>query len=434
MVIGLALFSWDQKIGPVLDVQYPEALELSDSLINKIYMTHSYSQEFYKEELIEINFENKSFLSYCDKRRISDVGHEIIILNLQEKEKINSYNLKRQLFDFARGVFQRSKSERNKFFLEGVKLFFKKSSAKKILLLGRAGTGKSTIKEIIFEGKNPKDLLSNPLAPTRGITPSIYSWLDLDLGLFDSSGQELQYLLSDAKEQNIAFDNTDAIIYLFDFQIWVAKSEEIIDEIRSILKIIENKSLKSKLVLFLHKTDLMSKDSISDKIMEIREIIDDKLGLPIYFTSIYPYLIYSLYNAFYEILSNFSEETTALKTILDKNIVDIPKLMCFITDPYNSIIVQTMSNDFNTDLINQSHVLIAQLNHTFEDMTENQIEHVIISSTNNLNIIMENLNLKKFDIKNLIIISETESVNKLIMLTEKIGTSMNQYLYYNKIY
>ena len=78
--------------------------------------------------------------------------------------------------------------------------------------------------------------------------------------------------------------------------------------------------------------------------------------------------------------------------------------MCFITDQYDSIIVQTMSNDFNTDLINQSHVLIAQLNQTFEDMTENQIERVIISSTNNLNIIIENLNLKKFDIKNLIII------------------------------
>lgn len=434
MVVGLALFCWDQKIGSFLEIQYPGALELSDSLINRIYMTHSYSQDFEKGELIEISFENKFILSYCDKRRVADVGYEILILILQERERINSYNLKRQFLDFAGGVFENSKSEREKFFLDGVTQFFKKSSAKKILLLGRAGTGKSTIKEIIFEGKNPKDLIYNPLAPTRGITPSIYSWLDLDIGFFDSSGQELQQLLTDENEQKIAFDNTDAIIYLFDFQIWVAKSEEIIDEIRTILSIIKKKSYNSKLILFSHKTDLISKESIYDKIMEIRGIINDKLGLPVYFTSIYPYLIYRLYNAFYEILSDFSEETTVLKTILDKNMEEIPKLMCFITDQYDSIIVQTMSNDFNTDLINQSHVLIAQLNQTFEDMTENQIEHVIISSTNNLNIIMKNLNLKKFDIKNLIIISETESVNKLIMLTGKIGTRMNQYLYYNKIY
>ena len=433
MVVGLALFSWDQKAGSVLDILYPDTIKLSDSLTNRIYMTHSYSQDFEKEELIEINFENKFILSYCDKRKVADVGYEILILILQERERLNSYTLKRQFFKFAGGVFEKTKSEREKFFLDGVTQFFKKPSAKKILLLGRAGTGKSTIKEIIFEGKNPKDLIYDPLAPTRGITPSIYSWLDLDLGLFDSSGQELQYLLSDENEQEIAFDNTDAIIYLCDFQIWVTKSEEIIEEIRTILSIIKKKSYNSKLILFLHKTDLISKESIHDKIMEIRGIINDNLNLPVYFTSIYPNLIYSLYNAFYEILSDFSEETTILKTILDKNVENIPKLMCFVTNQYDSIITQTMSNDFNTDLINQSHVLLAQLNQTFEDMTENQIEHVIISSTNNLNIIMKNLNLKKFDIKNLIILAETESVNKLIMLTGKIGFRMNQFLYYNKI-
>ncbi len=171
MVVGLALFYWDQQMGSVLEIQYPKALELSDSLINRIYMTHSYNEDFEKEELIEISFENKSILSYCDKRRVADFGYEILILILQERERVNSYNMKRQFLDFAKGVFENSKSEREKFFLDGVTQFFKKPSAKKILLLGRAGTGKSTIKEIIFEGKNPKDLIYNPLAPTRGITP-----------------------------------------------------------------------------------------------------------------------------------------------------------------------------------------------------------------------------------------------------------------------
>ena len=68
MVIGIALFSWDQKIGAVVDVKYPETLVLSDDLINKIYMTFAYSEDFDKDELIETSYKNQDILSYCDKR------------------------------------------------------------------------------------------------------------------------------------------------------------------------------------------------------------------------------------------------------------------------------------------------------------------------------------------------------------------------------
>jgi len=432
MVIGLVLFSWDQKIGSVLDVKYPETLELSESLINKIYMTHSYSQDFEKEELIETHYEDQIIFSYCDKSRVPSVGYEILVLIIHEKEKINSYNLKRQILEFAKKIFQSTKIERNKAFLDNVETFFKKTSAKKILLLGRAGTGKTSIKQIVFEGKDPKDLLYNPLEPTRGITPSVYSWLDLNLGLFDSSGQELQYLLNEETEQRFAFDGADAIIYLFDFKVWTAKSQEIINEIQKILNIIKEKSYKSRLIVFFHKIDLIDNDIKEEEINKIRNIVQNQLNLQIYFTSIYPGLIYSLYNAFCEILSSFSEETVSLKNILDEKIEDLSKIMCFVTDQNNSIIVQTMSNDFNTTLINHSHKLIVQLNQTFEDMSENQIDHLIISSANDLNIIMNNLNLKKFNIKNLICISEILSANKLIFLVGQIRTELNRYLYFNK--
>ena len=432
MVVGLALFSWNQTEGSVLDVQYPESLPLSDSLINKIYMTHAFSEDFKKEELIEINYENQVILSYCDKSRVPEVGYEIIILIFHEKEKINSYNLKKQLITFANTVFQSSNVDRNKIFLQNVKYFFKKSSAKKILLLGRAGTGKSSIKKIIFEGKNPKSLLYDPLAPTRGLISSVYSWLDLDLGLFDSSGQELPYLLSNEEEQKRAFGDADAIIYLFDYQSWVSISQEIIKEIQTIKDIIKKNSPECKLILFLHKIDLIRTDNYDDKINEIKNLVQNQLKIPIYFTSIYLNLIFNLYNAFFEILSSFSEETSILKSILDENIKDFSKIMCFITDQNNSIIVQTMSSDFNILLINHSHRLIAQLNQTFEDMTEDQIEHVILSSSNNLNIIMNNLNLSKFNIKNLIVLSEKVSANKLILLVGKMRAGLNRYLYFKK--
>lgn len=102
--------------------------------------------------------------------------------------------------------------------------------------------------------------------------------------------------------------------------------------------------------------------------------------------------------------------------------------MCFITDQNNSIIIQSMSKDFNTSLINHSHKLIAQLNQSFEDMAESKIEHLIISSSNGLNIIMINLTVSRFNIKNLICISENLSSNKLILLGGEIRTELSRSL------
>ena len=430
MVIGLALFSWDQKQGSVLDVKYPETLELADSLLNKVYMTHAYKENYEKEELIEINYKAQILLSYCDMTKVSTLGYEILVLIIHEKEKIYLYKLKLQLLDLAKKIFELSKEERKDFFLANIGIFFKKTSERKILLLGRAGTGKTSIKKIIFEGKDPKDLMYNPLEPTRGLTPSIYSWLDLQLGIFDSAGQELNILLNDENEQIRAFENTDVIIYLFDFPIWVSNSLNIINEIQKILDIIKKKSYNIKLILFLHKIDLMNNTSKEKDLEDIKHLIEKKLNLPLYFTSIYPNLIYSIYNAFYEILSEFSEETINIKEILDKKIKDLSKVMCYITDRNNSIIVQTMSNDFNTMLINHSHKLIAQLNQSFEDMSEEEIDHLIISSSKKLNIIMNHLELSKFNIKNLITISENLSANKLISLAGQIIASLTIYLYY----
>ncbi|MHA1489661.1 MAG: hypothetical protein ACTSRI_08400 [Promethearchaeota archaeon] len=433
MVIGLAIFSWDQKIGAILDVKYPDTLEISESLINKIYMTHAYEQDFEGEELIEINYNEQCILSFCDKTKVAKVGYEILVLIFHEREKLNIYELKSKLLDFGKEIFQKSKDERNNYLLENKWIFFKKTSAKKILLLGRAGIGKTSIKQIIFEGKDPKNLLYNPLEPTRGITPSVYSWLDLKLGLFDSSGQELNFLLDDKNEQALAFENTDVIIYIFDFPLWVAKSQEIINEILKIVDILKKKSYNSKLVLFLHKIDLIGKDTREKYLENFSKLIKKELNFPVYFTSIYPELIYSIYNAFYEILGSFSDETRYLKKILDGQIKDFSKLMCFILNKNNSIIVQAMSKDFNTILINYSHKLIVQINQTFKDMVKNDnIDHLIISSSNKLNIIMNDLNHLKLNLSYLICVSEKLNANELIRLAGEIKSELNNFYYFGE--
>jgi len=429
MPLGLALFSWDCKVGSILDFKYPNTLNLTEDLINKIYLSHALKQSNVKEEeLYELHFEDQIILSYCDKTRVAEFGYEILVLILHEREQINLYKVTLELTDFAQACFKLQKEDRINYVSDNIGVLFKETTERKILLLGRAGVGKTTIKEIIFEGHDPRDLLINPLSPTRGIKPSVYSWLDISLGVFDSSGQELNGILNNNKTQFVAFENTNVIIYIFDFTTWASKSKEIIREIQDIIDIIRIRSYDSKIILFLHKIDQLDPSNRESNIKNIKNEIQNQLNLPIYFTSIYPDFIYSIYNAFYEILSSFSEETFKLKNILDDFLKEYSKIMCFITDHNNSIIIQSMSKDFNTILINHAHTLIAQLNQSFEDMAKSKIEYLIISSSNGLNIIMINLNLSRFNMKNLICTSENLSSNKLILLANELKIELNKHL------
>jgi hypothetical protein len=432
MVLGIVLFSWDPKIGSVVEIKYPNALELPMDLINKIYMTFAYSKDISKQELIETTYNNQTILSYCDKTRISEVGYEIVSLLLEEKEAVSSYRFKKILIEFAQKLFETEKSKRNKFFEENIDSFFKTTSAQKILFLGRAGTGKTTIRKIIFEGDDPKELLVNPLDPTRGLSPSVYSWLDLKIGLFDSSGQELESLLNDKDEYDMAFDNTDVIVYILDYPIWMSNSKDIIVEVQKIDNIIKSNSYPARIVIFIHKIDLIANKDRKGILKKITEELKQIFNVPVFFTSIHPEFIYSLYNAFYELLASYSEETVHLKKILDNFIEESPKSMLFITNQNNNIISQSTSEDFNFGIINYSHKLVAQITQTFEDMSNNsEIEHLIISGQNNLNLILNNLNMSKFELKNLICISESLSANKLIWITGQIRMKVKNLFYLN---
>ncbi len=431
MPTGIVLFSWDTKLGSQIDVKFPMELHVSEELVNKICMTFAYSDDFSQEELIETSYKELLLLSYCDKTRVPKVGYEIITLFLGAKESIEISSFKTQLTKFAREVFNQPVDKRNEIFLERAVIFYKKESSGKILILGRAGTGKTSIKKIVFEGLDPKDLLYNPLEPTRGISPSVYSWLDLKIGLFDSSGQELSYLLEneDDQEHILAFDNNDYIIYIFDYTGWLENKDEILREISKIRKIIDVRGYSTQLILFFHKIDLVMEKTFDN----LKKELESAFQNPLYYTSIHPDKIYGLYNAFYEILSEKSQETSNLKRILDSQLIDFSKTMFFLTNLNDSIIVQSMTKDFDTLMINHSHKLITQIIKTFELMAKKEkVNHVIISSLSGLNIILNNINFTLFGLKNLICISESLSANKLIWIVGQIKQKFRDHLHFKK--
>ncbi len=433
MVIGIALIGWDKKIGAVIDFKFPNTLNLSDDIINKIYMAHAFKLEnISNEELIEISIDDQIFISYCDKKRVPSFGYEMLILILHQNENVKITSYKSKLISLAESTFLKNKQDRINFLTENIESFFKKENKKKILLLGRPGTGKSSIKKIVFEGESPKNLIYHPLDPTRGITPSIYSWLDLKLGVFDTSGQELDNLLKDTNERALAFEDSDIILYLVDFPIWVIHSDEILKHIQDIKKIIDENKYNSQLVIYFHKIDLIDKSTREQDLQKISDTINKKVKTKVYFTSIYTELIYTTYNAFYEILSSFSEVTRELKTKIDTIIKDLSKSLFFITNTNHSIVIQSMTKDFNVALINHVQKLTGQLSLTFEEMCLNDnIEHLMLSSTKKLTIVMKFLNLTKKNLLNLICVSEAYALEYLIVYASQIKLAVSNY--YNKL-
>lgn len=245
---------------------------------------------------------------------------------------------------------------------------------KKILLLGRAGVGKSTLKKIIFEGNNPDELLIHSLTPTRGIETSVYSWLDLELSVFDTSGQELNKLLQDESEQLRAFNEVNIVIYIFDYETWLANSQEITIEIKVVNEIIRNISLQAQLMLIFHKIDLIPKlirNNVKVLTYQIQSIVNLPIKHSIYFTSIAQEYTYSVHNAFSEIISRFSMESVSLKKTLDTTIESFPKYMCYITDYNNSIVVQSKSGDFDINLIYKAYKNFYYLSRDNKDLIYN---------------------------------------------------------------
>lgn len=302
---------------------------------------------------------------------------------------------------------------------------------KKILFMGRVAVGKSSIKLVIFEGHDPNMLLKQSLSPTRGIESNVYSWMDLEIGIFDISGQELNSLLEKEVIDISIFEDANIIIYILDYYNWENNFQNCIDDIRVISNIIQKYSLNTQLVLFFHKIDIFNKiervpiNKIKKKIINSLSL---KLSPKIYFTSIEPDFMYFTYSAFFEILGTFSQEIADLKTILDTILKKYSKILCIITNLKNgSIIVQSMTDDFNTKIIsdiynNLSKKYLSSLEFNSIGVQLQNVESQIFIS----NIIKDDEEIYNLIIKNIITFSETLESKKLIKLMTTIREKVNK--------
>ncbi len=304
---------------------------------------------------------------------------------------------------------------------------------RKLLLVGRPAVGKTTIRKIIFEGINPKELINNPLEPTRGVETKIYNWMDLELGLFDISGQELNMIFNEEEEKINSFINTDAFIYVLEYPKWKSNSKEYIDDINRLCDLIERNNLKSRVIILLHKIDLYQQDKEKINIQKIsKKFISStcfSITPEVYVTSIMVNYVLYLYKSFFDILVGFSDHTIGIKHIIDKILEKNSKILCIGINVSKSIVVQSITNDFTLDVIGDIYKRIVK--ETFSTAKKGsialKIENIkdvgpIISK-----IYKDNIEISHPLIKNMVYVFEDLKEQQIRDLMIKIRKKLNKY-------
>jgi len=219
--------------------------------------------------------------------------------------------------------------------------------SKKLVLVGPAGAGKTSIYNTYFEMGNPKTLLDNPIEPTRGINSSLYSLFDLRFGIFDLAGQENDLWLS--TNQDI-FIKSNLIICIFDV---MNSLESIISFLIKILQVKKRLDLSEcKIITFIHKVDLVEPSYVFHKIKAIDDFFRSQYRrgqeIEIYKTSITEEFFFSTYSLIGEILNIlFNQEERA--QIQEKELAyinnEIKMLLKMEKEVYYD--KEVLSNEFN---------------------------------------------------------------------------------------
>lgn len=303
-------------------------------------------------------------------------------------------------------------------------------SSRKLLLLGRPGIGKTSIKQVLFDGKDPMELLEKPLKATRSLETTAHPWLDLTLSVFDMPGQNLNRLFTEEKLQIKAFSKADVIIYLLDYSSWHESNATIIEDLKKIQELLKKENYSGKVIALIHKIDLIEEEKREKKLASAENKIKQHFDINVFFTSIVPGFLFYLYDAIYDIISQFSEEKSELKSIFDSKIQGLSKTAIYVTNNKNNIVTQSASADFEFDSIHDIYDLIGTIDLTIEKMrADDKIEHFMLQSVDGFKIMLKNMGHPKHDLKNVIGVSGSLTPNKLIFMIGELSREI--FKYYN---
>jgi len=184
---------------------------------------------------------------------------------------------------------------------------------KKVLLMGRSGSGKTSMRSIIFANYIARDTMR--LGATIDVEHSHVRFLgNLVLNLWDCGGQEAFMENYFSSQRDHIFRNVEVLIYLFDIQ----SREKDLNYYKSCIEAIQQNSKDAKVFCLIHKMDLVPEDQ-RETIFKKRETELISLSTPLkitcFRTSIWDE---TLYKAWSSIVYSLIPNIKTLETHLEK--------------------------------------------------------------------------------------------------------------------
>ncbi|KAF5395983.1 Ras GTP-binding protein A [Paragonimus heterotremus] len=134
---------------------------------------------------------------------------------------------------------------------------------KKVLLMGKSGSGKTSMRSIIFANYIARDTLR--LGPTMDVEHTHMRILSgLVLNLWDCGGQDGFMESYFVNQRETIFRNVEVLIYVFDID-----NQEVTKDLsyyRSCVEAVNQNSPGAKIFCLIHKTDLVNKSQLSDEL------------------------------------------------------------------------------------------------------------------------------------------------------------------------
>jgi len=186
---------------------------------------------------------------------------------------------------------------------------------RKVLLMGRSASGKTSMRSIIFANYIARDTMR--LGATIDVEHSHVRFLgNLVLNLWDCGGQEAFMENYFSSQRDHIFRNVEVLIYVFDIE--SRETEKDIKYYRSCLEAIRQNSKDAKIFCLVHKMDLVPEDQ-REQIFKLREGELKQSSLPLkiqcFRTSIWDE---TLYKAWSSIVYSLIPNVKMLETHLDK--------------------------------------------------------------------------------------------------------------------
>lgn len=142
------------------------------------------------------------------------------------------------------------------------------SNKRKVLLMGKSGSGKTSMRSIIFANYMARDTMR--LGPTLGVENSHVRFLgNLILNLWDCGGQDsfMESYFDSQKDQ--IFRNVEVLIYVFDIESNERRKD--MQNFITCLTAIRQLSKNAQIFCLLHKMDLLHKPEEKQRMFEERQ-------------------------------------------------------------------------------------------------------------------------------------------------------------------